>query len=199
MQSNSRLGTKAAGGRLTGFLFRSSIVRDYPGLEVQGYRSESGTPWQDQKQLSIHRFSRLSETVIMVVFNGCPTHIRFQEPAEGIRIGVDGDSSQFELKLKQPDGQLLPSSGTGNESKINVNKRDTVDESVLDILGMYKSLEQKISGGVLDGSFSDQESALIATQMLQYPYQQDFVPYAQMQSNEPTHPHKDAINWGGDR
>ena len=36
MQSNSRLGTKASGGRLTGFLFRSSIVRDYPGLEVQG-------------------------------------------------------------------------------------------------------------------------------------------------------------------
>ena len=40
MQSNSVL-EKAAGGRLTGFLFRSSIVRDYPGIEVQGYRSDS--------------------------------------------------------------------------------------------------------------------------------------------------------------
>ena len=83
MQSNSSLGTKAAGGRLTGFLFRSSIVRDYPGLEVQGYRSDSGTPWEDQKQLSIHRFSRLSETVIMVVFNGCPTTYGFKNLQKG--------------------------------------------------------------------------------------------------------------------
>ena len=129
----------------------------------------------------------------MVIFNGCPTHIRFQEPAEGIRIGVDGDEDQYELKLKNPDGTLLT-----NGMKIDVNKRSYGDKSVIDILGLYNSLAAKIESNDLSNSFDKQESALIATQMLQYPYQQDFVPYSQMQDGSTPHPHKDAINWGGD-
>ena len=118
-KSNSTTSTKQVGSKLTGFLFRSSVVRDYPGLEIKGYDSgNSSTPWEDKNQVSIHRFARLSESIIMVIFNGCPTHIRFQEPAEGIRIGVDGDEDQYELKLKNPDGTLL-----ANGMKINVNKR----------------------------------------------------------------------------
>jgi len=195
MQSNATTATKKSGGRLTGFLFRTSLIRDFPGIEVQGYSSENGNPWMPEKQVSLHRFSRLSDTVIMVVFNGCPTHVRLQEPAEGIRLGVDGDENQFELKLKQADGALVPPSST---STINVRKRDSADRSVLDVLGMYKSMKNKISSGVLDASFTDQESALLATQMLQYPYQQDFVPYNQMDSVDSPHPHKGALHWGGD-
>ena len=193
-KSNSTTSTKQVGSKLTGFLFRSSVVRDYPGLEIKGYDSgNSSTPWEDKNQVSIHRFARLSESIIMVIFNGCPTHIRFQEPAEGIRIGVDGDEDQYELKLKNPDGTLL-----ANGMKINVNKRSYGDKSVIDILGLYNSLAAKIESNDLSNSFDQQESALIATQMLQYPYQQDFVPYSQMQDGSTPHPHKDAINWGGD-
>jgi len=193
-KSNSTTSTKQVGSKLTGFLFRSSVVRDYPGLEIKGYDSgNSSTPWEDKNQVSIHRFARLSESIIMVIFNGCPTHIRFQEPAEGIRIGVDGDEDQYELKLKNPDGTLL-----ANGMKINVNKRSYGDKSVIDILGLYNSLAAKIESNDLSNSFDQQESALLATQMLQYPYQQDFVPYSQMQDGSTPHPHKDAINWGGD-
>jgi len=193
-KSNSTTSTKQVGSKLTGFLFRSSVVRDYPGLEIKGYDSgNSSKPWEDKNQVSIHRFARLSESIIMVIFNGCPTHIRFQEPAEGIRIGVDGDANQYELKLKNPDGTLL-----ANGMKINVNKRSYGDKSVIDVLGLYDSLIDKMDSGHLSASFDQQESALIATQMLQYPYQQDFVPYSQMQDGSTPHPHKDAINWGGD-
>ena len=193
-KSNSSTSSKQTGSKLTGFLFRSSVVRDYPGLEITGYRSENRSePWEDKNQVSIHRFARLSESIIMVIFNGCPTHIRFQEPAEGIRIGVDGDEDQYELKLKNPDGTLL-----ANGMKIDVNKRSYGDKSVIDILGLYNSLAAKIESNELSNSFDKQESALIATQMLQYPYQQDFVPYSQMQDGSTPHPHKDAINWGGD-
>lgn len=192
-KSNSSTSSKQTGSKLTGFLFRSSVVRDYPGLEITGYDSgNSTTPWEDKNQVSIHRFARLSESIIMVIFNGCPTHIRFQEPAEGIRIGVDGDEDQYELKLKNPDGTLL------TNGIIDVNKRSYGDKSVLDILGLYNSLIDKMDSGNLSASFDKQESALIATQMLQYPYQQDFVPYSQMQDGSTPHPHKDAINWGGD-
>lgn len=193
-KSNASTSSKQTGSKLTGFLFRSSVVRDYPGLEIKGYDSgNSSKPWEDKDQVSIHRFARLSESIIMVIFNGCPTHIRFQEPAEGIRIGVDGDADQYELKLKNPDGTLL-----ANGMKINVNKRSYGDKSVIDILGLYNSLAAKIDSSDLSNSFDQQESALIATQMLQYPYQQDFVPYSQMQDGSTPHPHKDAINWGGD-
>jgi len=193
-KSNSTTSSKQTGSKLTGFLFRSSVVRDYPGLEITGYDSGNSTkPWEDKNQVSIHRFTRLSESIIMVIFNGCPTHIRFQEPAEGIRIGVDGDEDQYKLKLKKPDGTLL-----ANEMKIDVNKRSYGDKSVIDILGLYNSLIDKMDSGDLSASFDNQESALIATQMLQYPYQQDFVPYSQMQDGSTPHPHKDAINWGGD-
>ena len=193
-KSNSSTSSKQAGSKLTGFLFRSSVVRDYPGLEIKGYDSgNSSKLWEDKTQVSIHRFTRLSESIIMVIFNGCPTHIRFQEPAEGIRIGVDGDEDQYELKLKKPDGTLLT-----NGMKMDVNKRSYGDKSVIDILGLYNSLATKIESNDLSNSFDKQESALIATQMLQYPYQQDFVPYSQMQDGSTPHPHKDAINWGGD-
>lgn len=200
-KSNSTTSSKQTGSKLTGFLFRSSVVRDYPGLEITGYDSGNSTkPWEDKNQVSIHRFTRLSESIIMVIFNGCPTHIRFQEPAEGIRIGVDGDEDQYELKLKNPDGTLLTNETlpTTNGMKIDVNKRSYGDKSVIDILGLYNSLIDKMDSGDLSASFDNQESALIATQMLQYPYQQDFVPYSQMQDGSTPHPHKDAINWGGD-
>ena len=105
-----------SGGSLTGMLLRSTIVRDYPGLEISAYKSNSTStdPWKRENWVQTLRMEKLSSSIILCIFNDLPTHVRIQEPSEGLRMGVDGrpdassnfDSTSFMLKLKNSDGTM---------------------------------------------------------------------------------------------
>lgn len=192
------------GGSTTGFLLRSTVVRDFPGLEVSAYEapgvdSENSELWasSDKKIQTIHQV-RLSETILFCIFNGVPTHLRLQEPAEGIRLGLDPhnpplddpiDSSKeiknrYTLKFKDRDGYLAE---IGNEYVVSDirYRRYTDDRSVIDIKQILdKTLDIEAGhpnlgppGGWLSiiSQFTNLMSGgLVATQLMQFPYQQDF-------------------------
>ena len=192
--SRSKTGNPAtikSGGSMTGLLLRSTIVRDYPGLEISAYKDpESSTgsieilteniasPWLRKNWVQTLRMERLSPSILLCIFNDVPTHVRIQEPSESLRMGVDGrpasnsneDPTSFNLKLKNSDGSLI-------NSETNIRTRsNTNDDSVLDITGLFNDLQARIINGSDITGFDTQDSALIATQMLQLPYQQDFIP-----------------------
>ena len=126
---------------------------------------------------------RLSESVLLVTFSGIPTHIRIQEPSEGIRLGFDSTGGDgIYLKVKNSEGVVQ----TG--STWDVQRRVGTD-TVLDI----NSLQAAIDASNAPLGFDSIDSAAVATQLLQFPYQQDFVPYQQMHLMPEDHPHKGSI------
>jgi len=194
---NGNLEATKSGGSMTGMLLRSTIVRDFPGLEISAYKdpnfstnsievstSSSQASWNRKNWVQTLRIERLSPGILLCIFNDVPSHVRIQEPSESLRMGVDGrpdstsnfDSTSFNLKLKDSDGSLnLDSSGVNREINI-LTRSNTNDDSVLDITGLFNSLQNWINSANNDPGFGTQDSALIATQMLQLPYQQDFIP-----------------------
>tara|TARA_B100000700_G_scaffold327176_1_gene440917 strand:+ start:1586 stop:2548 length:963 start_codon:yes stop_codon:yes gene_type:complete len=158
------------GGGLTGMLFRSKIVKDYPGIEISAFNHTSGTnPWDASNSIQVIRMSRLSDSILLCIFNGRPTHLRIQEPSEGIRIGLDtgNNSGEYKLKLKELNGEIL-----GPEIN-NVPMRNE-EQTVIRIEALLSQIKSQLDSQNLTGH-ENMDSALIATQMLQYPYQQDYI------------------------
>ena len=161
------------GGSITGFLLRSSIVRDYPGIEITAYFApqfvddDSEQAYHDDYLLDTLRQVRLSETIMLCLFNGIPSHLRIKEPSEGIRLGVDTlngiddpGTYQFTADYKNIDGIQV------QNKTIPVGiRKSTNDKSVLKISDLVN-----IEGW--DGGLS--KGGLVATQLMQFPYQQDF-------------------------
>lgn len=180
-----------SGGRLSGMLFRSTIVRDFPGLEISAFAHDgAGSPWVADNLVQIIRMERLSESIMLCIFNGLPTHLRIQEPSEGIRMGVDpadGGAHPYKLKMKMPDGTLFqgPTTNSPNPS-VDVDVR-SLGNDVLDIRRIYDSL---LSTNAVNPQIHSQFAAgsvasFFATQLLQFPYQQDFVPLIDIASSHP--------------
>ncbi len=91
-----------SGGTLTGFLFRSSVVRDWPGIEISAFDyllSDSDippNPYISGNRIQTMRQEKLSDTVMLCIFNGTPSHVRIQEPYEGMRVGVDTEGARHD-------------------------------------------------------------------------------------------------------
>ena len=171
------------GGSITGFLLRSSIVRDYPGIEISAYfapqfvKQQSEDAYHEDYLLDTLRQVRLSETIMICLFNGVPSHLRIKEPSEGIRLGVDTSPGQdihsngiwkFQADCKDIDGNLEvinPNHPIEYKSIPVSVRKGTNDTSVLKISDLLTV--DGWSGGLEKGG-------LVATQLMQFPYQQDF-------------------------
>jgi len=199
-----------SGGSTSGFLLRSTVVRDFPGLEVSAYEApgiSSGNPDQwatsGKRIQTIHQV-RLSDTILLCIFNGIPTHLRLQEPGEGIRLGLDPHkpplddpinlskdiTNRYTLKYKKRNGDIADpwTGGThpslpdfpmpSNPSEIQYRVH-TGDRSVIDIAGVLSKtliIEGWFPYMNLDHSIPEKLSSggLVASQLMQFPYQQDF-------------------------
>ncbi len=179
--------TMIRGGLLTGFLMRSTIVRDYPGLEIQafdapecvGEKREDG--FDEGRAVQLIRVARLSETILLCIFNGVPTHLRMKEPSEGLRLGLEKQDKgggkiapKLYVKYKNRDGfieddekiQIGVRAGTGDVSVLRM--RDFMSQNRWDNERSEQNLNPEAHPNLEKGGF-------VATQLMQFPYQQDFV------------------------
>ena len=79
----------------SGFLLRSSIVTNWPGIEVTA--TSSGAP--DQNMPNILRFDQIADGVLLCLGRGALNQIVIREPREGLTFGV---SSKGEVEFGQP-------------------------------------------------------------------------------------------------
>lgn len=68
------------GGTITGFIFRSQVVADFPGIEIK--------PTQGSTPLSILRMDTLSPNTLLCLFSGVPDKVEFIQPGEGLHFGL---------------------------------------------------------------------------------------------------------------
>jgi hypothetical protein len=67
----------------SGFLLRSAVVSDWPGLRVAGYADTQGTA-----VLSLARLDRPAPTVLLALFAGLIQRVELTEPAQHLHFGV---------------------------------------------------------------------------------------------------------------
>ena len=165
------------GGQQTGFLLRSTVVRDYPGLEISAYDAPSlignnrEQAYSEANRVETLRQVRLSDSIMLVIFNGLPTHLRIKEPGEGIRMGVDlqggfsiDNAWNYMVKLKDVNGDLTSATQT------IAARRGTGDVSVL----RFSQIIDASPDGWDGHATPLEEGGFLATQLMQFPYQQDF-------------------------
>lgn len=138
-------------GTMTGLLFRSQVVSAFPGVEIKAYDDQNNL-------LRILRMDRLSNAVILCIFEGIPTRVDFIQPGEGLHFGVpggDGVVTTFDLPLRglgfpngdpQPSGypagaQIETSPGSEVYVKAKGSALSGASEGVIDIAGLVKNVE----------------------------------------------------------
>jgi hypothetical protein len=68
---------------LTGFILRSSVVPGWPGIEATAYARDS------ENELTLLRFEKLSENILIGIFDGIISKLNLHEPPEGMHFGFD--------------------------------------------------------------------------------------------------------------
>lgn len=99
-------------GVIAGFLLRSAVLTQYPGIEIKGYRSiatdEEGALY-GADPMQILRLDRLSPNVLICLFPDAPAWIEFDEPKEGLCFGVEPSESSLEIGIRDPkNGEEMP-------------------------------------------------------------------------------------------
>ncbi|NET81462.1 MAG: hypothetical protein F6J94_05695 [Moorea sp. SIO1F2] len=140
----------AVGGTLTGVLLRSAVVSGWPGLEVTAYSDEEGT-----NVLPLLRMDRVSNNVLICLFNGVPQRIDFTEPPEGLNFGVI-NAPHYEVALRglgiggHTAGEQILDNGNAVTSPITF-RTGTLSSGVLDINQIKNDLIENLQAqGALD-------------------------------------------------
>jgi hypothetical protein len=99
-------------GVIAGFLLRSAVLAQYPGIEIKGYKSvgknDDGAPLGVDR-MQILRMDRLSPDVLICLFPDAPAWIEFDEPSEGLCFGVESSQQALEIAIRDPgNGEVLP-------------------------------------------------------------------------------------------
>lgn len=136
---------KTIGGTITGLLIRSRVVSDFPGVEITASVGEEA----NKKELKLLRMDRLSETMIICLFDGVPENVTFKQPAEGLHFGIpefdpDNPANNF-IKLRglgfngwEGGVQIDPK---GNEQYMTAQVPFTETKGVVDITKLVGNIK----------------------------------------------------------
>jgi hypothetical protein len=135
-----------ASGSICGFLLRSEVLRQFPGLQIKAYKAVIGNPMAPDANTLLQplRFDRLSPTVLICLYPTEPVWIEFDEPHENVCFGLVGNDLHLRNK---GDDSFVP------QKTIRVNSdlfRDSEDAAgfgrILKIDKLLESIENGLQG-----------------------------------------------------
>jgi hypothetical protein len=145
---------------MAGFLLRSAVVADWPGLEVRAYSDSAGT-----QPLTLARIDRLAPDLMLCLFPDTTQRIEISEPKEGLAFGHEDD---FDVDMRWVSGNSIGTIITGQSSlKINGYFRSTDEAPVLNVKDWQVYLQQQLS--TASGSQITLGPADFAIQMVRAP------------------------------
>ena len=83
----------------TGFLLRSQVVSGWPKLNVNGYSDFEGST-----EIPKLRMSRISDQVLLCLFDGVVNMVAIHEPPEQLHSGVEKNNGKFTTTLREVNG-----------------------------------------------------------------------------------------------
>jgi len=146
---------EATSGTMTGLLFRSQVVTAYPGVEIHAYDG-------NKNLLTTLRMDRLSNSLILCIFDGIPDQVDFIQPSEGLHFGIqrEAGAQTFKILLRglgfpgedpQPNGYppgkpIENPPDSGQFVRADGAVLSGASEGVIDIAGLVKNVETKLNG-----------------------------------------------------
>ena len=89
---------------VTGFILRSAVVKDCPGLEITAYAQDK------TQQLAVYRLEKIAPDILLGMFIGELFTLCIQQPAEDLHFGIDtvtNDNQGFTKNLRNvSDGSM---------------------------------------------------------------------------------------------
>lgn len=101
---------------VTGFLLRSALVANWPGLSVRAFTTvdvPSGTDpaqWErdhPETVVPLLRLERLAPSVLLALFDGVPALVWLEEPHHGVQLGAQAVADGYRVPLRGPTGDPL--------------------------------------------------------------------------------------------
>lgn len=132
---------------VAGLLLRSSMVADWPGLEVRGYSDAAGT-----QPLTLLRMDRLAPDVLLCLFPSAPARVEISEPKEGLAFGHEDD---YLVDLRwvtddHPIGDIIP----GKTATINTYFRSAGPGPVLSVKDWQPYLQAQLNAAYGNGNIT---------------------------------------------
>ncbi|MBT9314052.1 hypothetical protein [Leptothoe spongobia] len=96
--------------KITGFLMRSDVVSGWPDLQIDGSESSilDERPMKQNEKLKILRQDRLSEDVLVCLFDGAVRTVDISLKPEGLHFGFNNDDAdELWRELRKLDGQEM--------------------------------------------------------------------------------------------
>jgi hypothetical protein len=156
-------------GVIAGFLLRSAVLTQYPGIEIKGYRTitqNDDRTLEGADRMQLLRMERLSPNVLICLFPDTPAWIEFDEPKEGLCFGVEPVEAKLEIGIRDPaNGELMRENVYTLDDKADF--RGDMSFRVLNIAHLNAALAQKLSMASLN-------SADFALQLVKVPEQMVF-------------------------
>jgi hypothetical protein len=156
---------------VAGFLLRSAVVSGWPGLEVRGYKSSSGSaePGSDAVAIDLVRMDHLAPDVLLCLFADVPSWIEIDEPREALAFGQnDSGGVQLRYITGASVGQQI-----GDETVSLAGYFRAGSTTVLDIAGLQSALQSAVTAQA-GQSGAAWGPAAFALQMVRAPEQMIF-------------------------
>jgi len=157
-------------GQITGFLMRSQLVADTPGLQVVAYDATDTA-------LPILRLEQLSPNVLIGLFAGTAVRFEISEPAHTLRTGVASMSNPPSFSVTARDLGLtgLTGGGIGDPTTETAEVPFRVsDPRVIDIGALVTNLETALQNAGVFPAGSAIDAGALAIELLQAPARQDY-------------------------
>jgi hypothetical protein len=156
-------------GVIAGFLLRSAVLTQHPGIEIKGYRTitqNDDRTLEGADRMQLLRMERLSPNVLICLFPDTPAWIEFDEPKEGLCFGVEPVEAKLEIGIRDPaNGELMRENVYTLDDKADF--RGDMSFRVLNIAHLNTALAQKLS-------MASMNSADFALQLVKVPEQMVF-------------------------
>lgn len=91
MRGKAAAPNAATVGPITGFLLRSAAVSGWPGMEISAYVGET----TDSQKLPLLRLDRLSDNILIALFDGLPKRVDILQPPESLHFGIRPDADAY--------------------------------------------------------------------------------------------------------
>ncbi|MGE7774777.1 hypothetical protein ACQKLP_08640 [Chitinophaga sp. NPDC101104] len=154
-------------GTITGFLLRSAVLKGWPGMEITGYDDAAGT--SEIQQL---RMERLSEEVLLCIFDGVVQRVSIHEPPEALHSGVEGAYPDLFTTLRVVQGGGDPGSGIdGYTAKITTRS----NQQTLQVSKSADAIKTVLNAPPLSEGITDFTAAQFALEMIKGVVKVDFL------------------------
>lgn len=152
---------------ISGFLIRSDVIAGWPDLQIEGseFSIAGEQPISQDQKLTVLRCDRLSEDVLLCLFNGAIRTVDISLKPEGLNFGFNHEDANLWRELRKLDGTEM-SNWKVHLMPVEDQQSPMINQGrVINIMNLANSIREALQAK--DQSINHFTAAQFALQMIQ--------------------------------